>query len=68
MENTQKEKKFYYEVNMKNGLSANYLTNNLTKSDTYIAIVKNSFIMSKVVIYKVNELENHNLHADLITS
>ena len=34
------------------------MTNNLTKSDTYIALVKNAFIMSKVVIYKVNELEN----------
>jgi hypothetical protein len=58
MENIKNDKKFYREVHMKNGLSANYLTNNLTKSDTYIAIVKNAFIMSKVIIYKINEVEN----------
>ena len=43
------------------------MCNNLVKSDTYIAFVRNAFIMSKVVIYKLNELENQNLHSDLIS-
>lgn len=67
MESASIQKNFYRQVNIKNGLSPNYLTNNLTKSDTYIAFIKNAFIMSKVVIYKVNELENQNLHSDLIS-
>ena len=58
MENTAGQKNFYRQVNIKNGHSPNYITNNLTKSDTYIAFIRNAFIMSKVVIYKVNELEN----------
>jgi len=32
-----------------------------------VAIVKNAFLTSKVVIYKINELENQNLHSDLIS-
>ena len=45
-------------MNIKNSHSPNYITNNLTKSDTYIAFIHNAFIMGKVVIYKVDELEN----------
>ena len=48
----------YRQVIPKNNLSPSYVTNNLTKSDNYIAFIRNAFIMSKIVIYKVSELEN----------
>ena len=57
----------YRQVTPKNNLSASYITNNLTKSDNYIAFIRNAFIMSKIVIYKIGELENQNLVGDLIS-
>ena len=51
----------------KNSLSPSYVTNNLTKSDNFIAFIRNAFIMSKIVIYKVGELENQNLVGELVS-
>ena len=55
-------------VNLKSGCSPSYLTNNLAKSDTYIAFVKNGFTKPMVSIYKLGDLENESLQADLIKS
>jgi hypothetical protein len=59
-------KSFYRMVNLKGGCSPSYLTNNLAKSDTYIAFIKNSFIKPMISIYKLSDLENESLQADLI--
>ena len=45
-------------ININNGQSANFLFNNLVKSDRYAAMAKNSFGTSKVILYKVADLEN----------
>lgn len=54
-------KSFYRMVNLKGGCSPSYLSNNLTKSDTYIAFVKNGFLRPMVSIYKLGDLENESL-------
>ena len=51
------KKNFRY-INLKHGLSPNYLLNNLTKSDDHVAIVKNAFGTSKICVYKLKDLEN----------
>ena len=61
------QKKNYRYVNIKNGLSANYLCNNLTKSDNFVALAKNSFTKNKIIIYKLKELENESLPGDAIS-
>ena len=38
----------------------------MTRSDTFVAMVKNTFKQSKVVIYKIEDLENESLDPDLI--
>ena len=55
-------------VHLKNGQSASYINNNLVKSDTFIAFVKNGFSRSMVQIFKISDLENDSLHSDLIQS
>lgn len=45
--------KFYRLVQVKGGHSASYMNNNMTKSDNYIAIVKNGSLKSRIVIYKI---------------
>ena len=60
------KKQFRY-VNPKNAVSANYMCNNLTRSDNFVALVKNSFQNNKIIIYELSELENEGLHGDLIT-
>ena len=52
------EHKSFRYINVKNGLSPNYLCNNLTRSDNYVAVVKNTFTTNKIVIYKMADLEN----------
>ena len=42
------------------------MPNNLARSDTFVAMVKNSFGSSKIVIYKIQEIENESLQSDLI--
>ena len=53
-----KGKQTFRYVNIKNGLSPNYMCNNMVKSDTFVAMVKNTFSKSKIVIYKLEDLEN----------
>lgn len=53
-------------VNLKGGCSPSYMTNNLAKSDTYIAFVKNTFSKPMVSIYKLCDLENESLQPELI--
>jgi hypothetical protein len=55
-------------VQLKGGVSASYLSNNLIKSDTFVAFIKNGFTRSMITIYKTSELENDVLSSDLINS
>jgi hypothetical protein len=48
-------------INLNNGQSPSFLFNNLVKSDNYAAYIKSSFGTSKIVIYKVRDLENQSL-------
>ena len=48
-------------MQVKGGHSASYMNNNMTKSDNYIAVVKNGSVKSRIVIYKIQEIENENL-------
>jgi hypothetical protein len=61
-------KHFYRMVQLKGGVSASYLSNNLIKSDTFVAFIKNGFTRSMITIYKTSELENDVLSSDLINS
>ena len=45
-------------VKLPGGHSASYLRNNSTKSDTYIAMAKNGYIKSRIVIHRLDEIEN----------
>ena len=51
----------YRLVNFKGGVSHSYLLNNLAKSDTYVAVVKNGHQQSRIQIFKLNQLENDSL-------
>lgn len=46
-------KSFYRTVQLKGNHSPSYLQNNLAKSDTYCALVKNGFLSSRIMIYKL---------------
>lgn len=53
-------------IDLKGHFSANYLTNNLATNGELVALVRNNFTKSKVVIYRRDELENEELTADQI--
>lgn len=56
--------KIYRLVQVKGGYSASYLANNMTRSDKYVAIIKNGSMKSRVVIYWVEDLENEALEPE----
>ena len=58
MESSPLRKSSYKLIQLKNGMSHSYLCNNLTRSENYVAMVKNGFLNSKISIYNINELDN----------
>lgn len=58
--------KYFKVINLKNGLSPNYLMNNFKRSDNFCACVKNSFGKSSIVIYSLEDLENDSTPPDMV--
>ena len=57
---------YFRMITLKNGQSPSFLNNNLVKSDTYIAFVKNGFQRSMVQVYRTQDIENETLQQELI--
>jgi hypothetical protein len=55
-------------VNLKGGASPSYITNNLVKSDTYVAFINNGFLKPMIQIYQLSDLENDGIQPELIKS
>ena len=48
-------------IALQHGSKPSYLPNNLTRSDNYLASVKNGFSQIKINLYKLSDLENESL-------
>lgn len=66
MEGKPKKYLFRY-VNIRSGLSPNHFAGNFVRSDTYIATCKNAVKTSKIVLYKIEEIESISIQSDQIS-
>ena len=54
----------YRLVHLKSGFSPSYISGNLIKSKNHIAFVKNGSLKSRVIIYKVSDIEDPSLEPE----
>ena len=62
----QIEESIYRLVHLKSGFSPSYIPGNLAKSDTHVAFVKNGSLKSRVIIYKLEDIENEEMDPEAV--
>jgi hypothetical protein len=62
----ESQNNIYRFLQLKQGYSPSYLPNNLTKSENFLAYLKNTFTKSRVIIYKMQDLEDRSADVDEI--
>lgn len=66
MDSTPQGKSSYRLVHLKSGFSPSYISGNLIKSKNYVAFVKNGSLKSRVIIYKVSDIEDPNMDPESV--
>ena len=61
MDSGQKGNSTYRLVHVKSGFSPSYISRNFIKSKDHVAFVKNGSLKSRVIIYKVADIEDPNM-------
>ena len=64
METKPTQKHLFRYVNIRGGASPNHIYSNFTRSDNYIATIKNSVKLSKAILYKIQDIESVGLPSD----
>lgn len=64
VDSVQNSESTYKLVHLKSGFSPSYLSGNLIRSKNYIAFVKNGSLKSRVILYKVTDIEDPNMEPD----
>lgn len=62
----QVDKNSYRLVHLRSGFSPSYMTGNLAKSDTHVAFAKNGSLKSRVIIYKIEDIDNQDMDPEQV--